>query len=1044
MSAEWESAVVPAGFRGSDATFLWMAGLASGYGAHRFQLFVDGQPVCIFRSAKDTSEREWTVTGEGGAALSFRTTLVGHFNEMFGFMSLRLPRGYLTPGAPLRFKVVGEAAGSQDYFMVFEKPLESGVAVHPEEAVVRRGGRLARPIRVEVSHIGRPAEVIVTASGTRPRKGALVLGYNAFHVDVPAQPEGRTVDVSVIVDGTVAARESVTLRSVPRRKVYLLPHSHLDIGYSDHQTEVERKQVENLRGALGLIARTAGYPEEARFRWNNEGLWAVERFLAVATPEERRQLAEAVRGGSLSLTAFFANELTGLCPPEELERLTRYARRLERELGAPVRSALINDIPGASWPVVTALAEAGVRYFASGPNYMPGLPSGGDRIGGFLREWGDRPFWWVSPSGREKILFWVAGRGYSWFHARRLGRDFDECRRGILDYLEELSQAGYPYDVVQVNYTVGGDNGPPDAELPDAVRRWNAEFETPRLVIGTVDEMFAELERRHGQALPAFAGDLSPYWEDGALSTARETALNRSSVQRLLQAAALWSITAPERFPAEEFDAAWRAALLWDEHTWGAAASVSEPDRPEVIAQWAYKRAFAEEADRRSRAVLAAALGESAEGPVHAMEVINTLSWPRGGLVTIPAEWKRAGDRVRDEASRALPSQRLSTGALAVLVPEVPGLGSLRFLLDAGPASGAGQARASGTLLENARLTARVDPLSGAIAELRWAHGRPIDFAAGGAGLNAYVYVAGRDPKAAVSNGPVTVAVVEPGPLVAALRIESPAPGANRLVRELWLAEASEGLGILDVVDKVRVRDKESVHFAFPFQVPGGQVRVDLGGGLVVPGVSQLPGACRDFLAAHSGVDVSNQDWGISLVSLDAPLVEIGALTDETFGGQPARSWRTVWEGGTTVYSYAMNNYWHTNYKADQDGVVSFRYRLRPHGPFDAAGLRRLGAEESQPLVVAPAGGTAPSRRPPFRLEPEAVMVSALEPAAAGSGLLVRLFNASAAPQVARVLCGEEPCAGLLLADPHGEPTRAVEGPLELAPFGSVWIRIRR
>jgi hypothetical protein len=71
-------------------------------------------------------------------------------------------------------------------------------------------------------------------------------------------------------------------------------------------------------------------------------------------------------------------------------------------------------------------------------------------------------------------------------------------------------------------------------------------------------------------------------------------------------------------------------------------------------------------------------------------------------------------------------------------------------------------------------------------------------------------------------------------------------------------------------------------------------------------------------------------------------------------------------------------------------------------------------------------------------------MVSALEPAAAGSGLLVRLFNASAAPQVARVLCGEEPCAGLLLADPHGEPTRAVEGPLELAPFGSVWIRIRR
>lgn len=33
-----------------------------------------------------------------------------------------------------------------------------------------------------------------------------------------------------------------------------------------------------------------------------------------------------------------------------------------------------------------------------------------------------------------------------------------------------------------------------------------------------------------------------------------------------------------------------------------------------------------------------------------------------------------------------------------------------------------------------------------------------------------------------------------------------------------------------------------------------------------------------------------------------------------------------------TFFSYVMNNYWHTNYKADQDGPVTFRYALRPHG----------------------------------------------------------------------------------------------------------------
>jgi len=109
MSAAWETEAVPASFGEESATFAFMVGLASGYGAHRFDLLVNDEPCCSFRSSKDTSEREWAVRGEGGAELSFRTTLVGHFNEMFGFMLLKLPRSALTPGSPVRLEVVGEA-----------------------------------------------------------------------------------------------------------------------------------------------------------------------------------------------------------------------------------------------------------------------------------------------------------------------------------------------------------------------------------------------------------------------------------------------------------------------------------------------------------------------------------------------------------------------------------------------------------------------------------------------------------------------------------------------------------------------------------------------------------------------------------------------------------------------------------------------------------------------------------------------------------------------------------------------------------------------
>ncbi|MCK7483887.1 MAG: hypothetical protein M0C28_48030 [Candidatus Moduliflexus flocculans] len=71
--------------------------------------------------------------------------------------------------------------------------------------------------------------------------------------------------------------------------------------------------------------------------------------------------------------------------------------------------------------------------------------------------------------------------------------------------------------------------------------------------------------------------------------------------------------------------------------------------------------------------------------------------------------------------------------------------------------------------------------------------------------------------------------------------------------------------------------------------------------------------------------------------SIDAPLVEIGALTDETPRESERRVWRRKLEPSATLFSYAMNNYWHTNYKADQEGPVTLRYAVSPHLGSDPA-----------------------------------------------------------------------------------------------------------
>ncbi len=388
-------------------------------------------------------------------------------------MMLTVPRRVVGAAAP-RFAVVGEAAGSQDYYLGPETPVEAFIRVRPEQARFKDG---RRAVRLEVSHLASAAPVVVR-SGQRPtlHRGTLNPGYNLATLAVDGQ--AASLPITVEVAGRVASDTTVTLPPVRAWEIHLLPHSHVDIGYSDPQPEVERKQWKNLRDAVALAAATASNPPDSRFRWNVEGLWSVESYLKQASADERRQFIEAVRQGSIGLQSNYTNILTGLATPEELGRWTDAARRLSAEYGLPVgKSAMHTDIPGLSWTVVSALARGGVRYFSSGPNYMPSLPDRGDRIGQTLHELGDRPFWWLSPSGQERLLMWVAGRGYSMFHGMNTGSMETGGRQTLLDYMLELAGKDYPYDMVQVRYTIGGDNGPTDPKLPGFVKTWNETFD---------------------------------------------------------------------------------------------------------------------------------------------------------------------------------------------------------------------------------------------------------------------------------------------------------------------------------------------------------------------------------------------------------------------------------------------------------------------------------------------------------------------------------------------------------------------------------------
>lgn len=866
-------------------------------------------------------------------------------------------------------------------------------------------------------------------------------GQQTLELDVPAVATETTAPVTLSVAGRTVVRTEFRHQPVRPLTVYVLPHSHTDIGYTGIQTEIEDKQVRNLIDAMAIARRTAGNPPGSRFVWNVEVLWAADLYLRRLDAAQRREFLDAIKSGQVALNGMYLNELTGLCRPEELVRLFRKATQLAAQTGTPIESAMISDVPGYTWGTVSALDHAGIKYFSVAPNYF-------DRIGDILVQWENKPFYWVGPDGRSKVLVWIPFWGYAMSH-----RYHTMSPQLVEDFCDGLAQRGYPYDIAYVRWAGHGDNATPDPTICDFIKDWNATHASPRFVISSTTGAFRAFEQRHGAELPRAAGDWTPYWEDGAGSSALETALNRASSDRIAQAEAIWAMLNPGGYPAAAFEDAWRNVLLYSEHTWGAWCSISEPSRRDTREQWAIKQSYAVAADLQSRDLLSRGLAQ-ATGPVQpaAIDVFNTTSWPRSELVVVPGFLSEGKNRVTDDSGRPVASQRLRGGELVLFAADAPPFASRRYTLGTGePQAPARAARADGTTLDNGILKVRVDEKTGGIVELRLT-GLDANFAdtTDGQALNEFLYFNGENPSAAQRNGPVKIHVDERGPLVASLLVESDAPGCHRLVRELRLAAGDDEIEIINLVDKERLvagnyhakEGKESLNFGFPFAVPDGRVRLEVPFGVFEPDTGQIPSACKNWFTVGRWADVANDRYGITWITLDAPLVQVGGLTANLLNSQSNPDvWRKKVGRTQKLYSWAMNNHWGTNYRAYQEGPLVFRFVLRPHRGHDPLAASRRAIAASQPLLSTGARGARPPAAPRPRLTSPDILATALKPSDDGRALILRLWGASGRDAHTEI-AWDRPAPGKLWStDTSEQPRERLRGPVTVPAWGLVTVR---
>lgn len=881
----------------------------------------------------------------------------------------------------------------------------------PIRGLVNKSGKLVQPVQLTIEHAGTDAPLVVRVDHHEVESRVLSPGTHTFNVYVDPVETARQMLIAYEIAGKSESAE-VRVEPVRQVRIFILPHSHHDLGYTDLQSNVEEKQMANISRGIELARATANYPPGARFVWNLEVLWGADQFMRTKSESERQELIRAVRNGWIGLNGMYANELTGLCRPEELLQLFRYSTELGGQCGVPVDSAMISDVPGYTWGTVSAMAQAGIRYFSAAPNYF-------DRIGTFMVAWQDKPFWWISPSGNERVLVWIPWTGYAMSHVMiKLDTEW------VNKYQTRLDEIGFPYQISYIRWAGHGDNAEPDPDICEFVKKWNQEYEWPRFSISTTSDAFAAFEKQHGHQLPEFQGDLTPYWEDGAGSSALETRMNRGAAERLTQAATLSAMLAPQAYNSADFDAAWRNVLLYSEHTWGAWNSVSDSENPFVTQQWQVKRQFAVDARNQSKRLLDSVLGAYArENNSSIVDVHNTCSWPRTEVIVLSKEQSLGKDHVKNAHGASVPSQRLSTGELAFFAENVPPLGSASFHLSAGaPHIPAKPATVLYGVLDNGIVRAKVDGKDGNIVELTsHKNARNLVDTSGDEAINQYLFLEGKDTSKVSTSGPVRIVIEEAGPLVAAVRIESSAPGCVDLVRRVRLQASADWIEISNLVNKKRAplnphpgqggpggdfaqrESKESLQFAFPFAIANGQIRMDVPLAVMRPEIDQLPGSCKNWLPVGRWIDVANAEYGVTCAILDAPLVEIGYLSATMLGSQThPEVWRKHIDPTQKFYSWIMNNHWSTNYRAYQDGVVEFRYGLRPHGGYDPAAASRFAIGRSHPLIAS-APGERSRMGLKLRIDQEDVLVEECKPSANGKAWIVRLFGAAGEERTARL-----------------------------------------
>lgn len=785
-------------------------------------------------------------------------------------------------------------------------------------------------------------------------------------------------------------------------KIYLIHHSHTDIGYTDYQEKLEMYHVDYMRQVLSILQRIdAGEMQDCSgFRWQCENYWQVENFYLYADEAEKRVFEKYVKEGRIGLSGNYLN-MTELVDADVLLSSLRRGRAFADGIGVQVKSAMSADINGYAWGMPDALTDSGVEHLFCALHSHHGMyPCG--RNPSF--------FWWKGPKGGRVLTFVgehyhfgnelgfcpQGGSSYLLYDDVRADmerrailhtdaqttarQELELTRKRLSRYLAGLEEAGYPFDFVPIMVSgVISDNAPPNERIAARAEQINRMMGgSVHVEMATLDDFFAAV-RANADNIPEYSGDFTDWWADGVGSTPAAVKLYREA-QRVYHTAQKLDPDGRLGDPAL-VDAAERNMMLYAEHTWGYSSSISEPWNSMVASVGMKKTQYAVAANvaafRNLNGILAK-LGQVAPAAnrVHRCRIVNPNGFAVSDRATVILDhWEYlngcAIDRMRPlvlrnlKTGEVLPSQvrpaprgtavetALHLGAHESVDVEVCFGEDSACSIDHFPRIGADgiadfadqPGMETPYEIDTKYYHVRVNREKGVASIVDKLRGVELVDAASPYGAFAGIYevtpggeLSQMDVRRTMGRNRCSISTQRDVARLTGARITE----TGEVYVVLKLSYRLEGMVFFDVYLKIyktipmieaRVcmhkqgnLDPENLYIALPFVTDGSnETYIDKTGCILRPGIDQLPATCQQFYLLQNGIVRKGDSLDVIIATKDTPLAAFGPRE-----AAPIRlcDGKNTALNTSTAFSWAMNNFWETNFEANLGGVYEFFYML--------------------------------------------------------------------------------------------------------------------